>query len=279
MLAAEGFYNGQQFHRIVPDFVAQIGDPKSKNGMDGPGVGQRRVEVRQPAAGGEPRLQERARHPGDGAHERSAIRPTASFTSCSRDAPHLDMQYTVFGKVLDNGMDRRGQAQGRRRDGRVHRQEVAAQRCPPLPPMTSSPAQPFQGSKVLILDFGSQYTQVIARRVRECSVYSQIVRFDTPAAELARDGRAGDHPVRRPVERVRGERPAAGPGAVRPRAAGAGDLLRRAADVLTTSAATVESQPEARVRRGVPYRWRRRIARCSRACRRSSTFGTATATR
>lgn len=40
--------------------------------------------------------------------------------------------------------------------------------------------------QIVILDFGSQYTQVIARRVRECQVYSQIVRYDTPSAELAR---------------------------------------------------------------------------------------------
>ena len=39
--------------------------------------------------------------------------------------------------------------------------------------------------QIIILDFGSQYTQVIARRVRECNVYSTILSFDTPAAKIA----------------------------------------------------------------------------------------------
>jgi GMP synthase (glutamine-hydrolysing) len=39
--------------------------------------------------------------------------------------------------------------------------------------------------QILILDFGSQYTQVIARRIRECHVFSTIAPFNMPAAEIA----------------------------------------------------------------------------------------------
>ena len=39
--------------------------------------------------------------------------------------------------------------------------------------------------KILILDFGSQYTQLIARRVRECGVYSEIYPWNV-APEITR---------------------------------------------------------------------------------------------
>ena len=48
-----------------------------------------------------------------------------------------------------------------------------------------------QHQNILILDFGSQYTQLIARRVRECGVDSEIHPWDMADAAIRDFGAAG----------------------------------------------------------------------------------------
>ena len=44
---------------------------------------------------------------------------------------------------------------------------------------------------IAVIDFGSQYTQIIARRIRECQVYSKLYHHTVTAAELKKDGVVG----------------------------------------------------------------------------------------
>ena len=42
----------------------------------------------------------------------------------------------------------------------------------------------MENQLVLVLDFGGQYNQLIARRVRECGVYCEVIRYTTPLEEI-----------------------------------------------------------------------------------------------
>ncbi|MGH7322032.1 MAG: peptidylprolyl isomerase [Candidatus Rokuibacteriota bacterium] len=92
-LSKKGFYNGLAFHRVVPGFVAQGGDPKG-DGTGGPGYTlkaefNKRKHVRGTVA------MARSQHPDSAGSQ---------FYICFASAPHLDGNYTVFGQVV-NGME------------------------------------------------------------------------------------------------------------------------------------------------------------------------------
>jgi len=66
---------------------------------------------------------------------------------------------------------------------------------------------PFtERESIVVLDFGSQYSLLIARRIRECNVYSELLPFDTPWKKIAHLKPQGYHPFRRASQRLRTER-------------------------------------------------------------------------
>jgi peptidyl-prolyl cis-trans isomerase B (cyclophilin B) len=100
-LANEGFYDGTRFHRVIPNFVVQGGDPLSKDpnnprvGTGGPGYTikcecDRNVH----------------KHVAGTLSMAHAGRDTggSQFFICHSPQPHLDKKHTVFGQVTQ-GMD------------------------------------------------------------------------------------------------------------------------------------------------------------------------------
>ncbi len=99
-LAKSGFYNGTLFHRVIPGFMIQGGDPNTKNpdksvwGQGGPGYNLK--------AEFSPRSHLR----GIVSMARAADPDSAGsqFFIVTSDSTFLDKQYTVFGEVVD-GME------------------------------------------------------------------------------------------------------------------------------------------------------------------------------
>jgi peptidylprolyl isomerase/peptidyl-prolyl cis-trans isomerase B (cyclophilin B) len=87
-LAKKGFYNGLAFHRVVPGFVVQGGDPKG-NGTGGPGYTIKAEFNNQKHVRGSVAMA-RSQHPDSAGSQ---------FYICYGPHPHLDGQYTVFGRV------------------------------------------------------------------------------------------------------------------------------------------------------------------------------------
>ena len=108
-LTKEGFYDGIVFHRVIPGFMAQTGDPTG-TGTGGSKKGNIKAEF------------SRERHVrGTCSMARSSSPDSANsqFFICFDDAPWLDGQYTVWGKVTE-GMEHIDQIKkGADRDGAV----------------------------------------------------------------------------------------------------------------------------------------------------------------
>ncbi|EGG41665.1 peptidylprolyl isomerase [Candidatus Nitrosarchaeum limnium SFB1] len=99
-LAKDGFYNGTLFHRVIPGFMIQGGDPNTKTankstwGMGGPG---HTIKAE---------FSSRSHHRGIVSMARAQDPNSAGsqFFIVTTDSTFLDRQYTVFGEVTE-GMD------------------------------------------------------------------------------------------------------------------------------------------------------------------------------
>ncbi len=113
-LAADGFYNGTTFHRVIPGFMIQGGCPESKDparkmqhGTGGPGY-QIKAEFSS---------KKHARGIVSAARSQDPNSAGSQFFICVADSPWLDGQYSVFGEVVE-GMDVADKIVSMPRDGR-----------------------------------------------------------------------------------------------------------------------------------------------------------------
>ena len=109
-LVNKKFYNGLRFHRVVPGFVIQAGDPMTRDmskqsewGHYGSGKPVGVAELTTP-------LRKHVKGAVAMAHAGDASKADAQFYVCLTAQPRLDGQYAVFGKVI-SGMDVVGKIQ------------------------------------------------------------------------------------------------------------------------------------------------------------------------
>ena len=93
-LTKEGFYDGVVFHRVIPGFMAQTGDPT------GTGSGGSKL----PNLNAEFSAEKHKRGTVSMARSASPNSANSQFFICFDDAPWLDRQYTVWGEVVE-GME------------------------------------------------------------------------------------------------------------------------------------------------------------------------------
>ncbi len=93
-LTAEGFYDGVVFHRVIPGFMAQGGDPTG-SGMGG---------SKKPNLKAEFSKEKHLRGVCSMARSSNPDSANSQFYICLADAPWLDNQYTIWGKVVE-GME------------------------------------------------------------------------------------------------------------------------------------------------------------------------------
>lgn len=91
-LARSGFYDGLQFHRVIPGFVAQGGDPRG-DGWGGPDWAIRSEDSDEPFRRGSVGMATSGKDTGG-----------SQFFICFLPQPHLEARYTVFGQVVE-GME------------------------------------------------------------------------------------------------------------------------------------------------------------------------------
>ena len=98
-LAGKGFYNGTIFHRVIPGFMIQGGDPQG-TGRGGPGY-----SIKGEFSGnGFPNNLKHTRGVLSMARAMNPNSAGSQFFIMVEDAPHLDGQYAAFGKVI-SGME------------------------------------------------------------------------------------------------------------------------------------------------------------------------------